>query len=480
MADIPPRLIEVLRELFGDAAQEVAEQLAANGVDLQELASMPGMSSPAAIRSMLTHFNATMAQGFDGPARAQLAQQVASQHITETPLAGDAQANAVAALDVAELWLDGVTQLSAATSLRTAWTPSQWLTETLNPWLKLIDPIAQKVSDGLVAAFNDGAQLRPEIAGAFGDPLTREHMVRHTGGAIFAMQVGEAAGKAAQAVLSGTELGLPLTTVRALLPAAIADFADGLEVDLPQVAMYIAVREAARCRLFSQRPWVRSHVFDAVAQYARGMSTDVDAIAEAMSTLENLTPEGVQQAIVDGLFEPAVTPAQQAALQRLETALALVEGWVDHVTAQAVNPHLPQAVRLAEMMQRRRAAGGPAEKAIASLIGIELQPRRARQAAALFAALEERGGMAARDGVWEHPDLLPTSADLDDPGNYGSTATPPEWGADLDAALADIFALKPSDPSDLAGPKPDHRAPGDSTPSDPTPDDGQRPPNSAT
>jgi putative hydrolase len=102
----------------------------------------------------------------------------------------------------------------------------------------------------------------------------------------------------------------------------------------------------------------------------------------------------------------------------LETALALVEGWVDTVTAAAASPNLPSLAALQETMRRRRATGGPAERTFASLVGLELRPRRLREAATLWRLLTERRGADARDDVWAHPDLLPTSDDLDDPSGW--------------------------------------------------------------
>jgi len=50
----------------------------------------------------------------------------------------------------------------------------------------------------------------------------------------------------------------------------------------------------------------------------------------------------------DGVFELQPTPAQQAALGRLETALALVEGWVDSVVDAAARGPLTSAPALRE------------------------------------------------------------------------------------------------------------------------------------
>lgn len=96
---------------------------------------------------------------------------------------------------------------------------------------------------------------------------------------------------------------------------------------------------------------------------------------------------------------------------------------------------MPAAVALSEAMRRRRAAGGPAEQTFASLVGLELRPRRLRDAATLWAALRDRHGADARDAVWTHPDLMPTADDLDDP--LGFSPTPAD--ASFDAALNELL-----------------------------------------
>ncbi len=91
-------------------------------------------------------------------------------------------------------------------------------------------------------------------------------------------------------------------------------------------------------------------------------------------------------------------------------------------------------------MRRRRAAGGPAEEIFATLVGLELRPRRSRDAATLWSTLAKEGGTTARESVWDHPDLLPTAEDLDDPAGYRSRRDAEAVeSADLDRALAEIF-----------------------------------------
>ena len=59
--------------------------------------------------------------------------------------------------------------------------------------------------------------------------------------------------------------------------------------------------------------------------------------------------------------------------------------------------------------------GGPAESAFATLVGLELRPRRLREAAAMWRAVTDAVGAEKRDALWSQPDLIPTSDDIDFP-----------------------------------------------------------------
>ena len=91
---------------------------------------------------------------------------------------------------------------------------------------------------------------------------------------------------------------------------------------------------------------------------------------------------------------------------------------MDAVVHAAAKPRLSSADALRETLRRRRASGGPAEQTFATLIGLELRPRRLRDASRLWASLTDARGVDGRDGLWAHPDMLPTATDLDDPDGF--------------------------------------------------------------
>ena len=132
---------------------------------------------------------------------------------------------------------------------------------------------------------------------------------------------------------------------------------------------------------------MRPHLIALIEEYARNISVDTERIESSLREIDPQRPEAIQEALEGGLFDLQTTPEQKAALERLELALALVEGWVDDVVTQATEARLPSAPRLREMVRRRRATGGPAEQTFATLVGLELRPRKLREAAVLWERL---------------------------------------------------------------------------------------------
>ena len=318
-------------------------------------------------------------------------------------------------LRLADLWLEAESALPSGISAVAAWSRGEWLTHTLGVWRKLCDPVAER----MVAAMTE---LVPDEARAQLGAITS--MVTSLGGALFGGQLGTALGSLAAEVLSAGDIGLPLgpAGTAALVPANILAYGEGLEIPEDQVRLYVALREAAHQRLFGHVPWLRGHVFTAVQAYASGIHVDRDAVEQAISRIDPSTfGSDPTEISLEGIFTPEDTPQQQAALARLETVLALVEGWVCHVVDRAAAQRLPDIARLSEAFRRRRATGGPAEQTFAALVGLELRPRRLREAAALWAALAEHRGISGRDSLWGHPDLMPDAEAFADPETFAKT-----------------------------------------------------------
>lgn len=456
----PARMGAMIEQVLGEAQSnpELADMLRQMGVDPTD----PG--TRAQMQAGLQTF--MRMQSSPGGA-----QETATSIARHTVMAGEgndvhdsaADSSVTDAVHVATMWLDEVTTLAAPSWRAAALSRAEWVEETMPRWHELVAPIAEGVTSAVGGAIRKQlGELGPDSLGELADlpPEVRAMMPEGFDPAsmldqlapmlsslskhLFTSQLGQGVGALAAEVVTANEVGLPLTEpgLVALLPGNVRQLATDLELDEAQVSLYLAVREAARVRLFTAVPWYQGQLVAAVADYARNISIDTEAIESAMTQVDPRDMQAMQQALQGNLFRPSPTPAQRAALTRLETLLALGEGWVDHVTAQAAGSRLPSAAALSETIRRRR-VGGAAQKAFSGLVGLELTPRRLRDAANVFAALEDKGGAALRDRAWDHPDVAPTAADLDDVIGYvervagGSSADESE--DELDAVLRGIL-----------------------------------------
>ncbi len=406
-----------------------------------------GGFDPAALGQMLTQFGQMLSGmgsamgttgGQSGPVNYELAKKLALQQIgAVTPVSSGTTSAVTDSARLAELWLDGATTLPAGATRTVAWTPVDWLENTLDTWQRLCDPVAAQVSGMWASGL-------PEDARQMAGPMLG--MIGQMGGLAFGSQLGQALGQLASEVLTSTDIGLPLgpAGVAALMPVAVEKFSAGLEQPDREVLVFLAAREAAHQRLYVHVPWLRQRLLATVEDYARGITMDFSAIEEATAQIDPsaLTdPSKLEELLRQGTFEPQTTPEQKQALERLELLLALVEGWVETVVAQALGDRLPGVAALSETLRRRRATGGPAEQTFATLVGLELRPRKVREAAQLWSRLTEAAGIDGRDGIWAHPDLLPDSTDLDDPAGFVDRTVGGDSGT-FDNPIAQIEAME--------------------------------------
>jgi len=377
-----------------------------------------------------------------GPVNYDLAARLARQQVGDFKPMLDNEERAVAdAVQLAELWLNEATTLPAGITATAAWTPVDWLENTLPTWQRLCDPVAASLSSG----WQDSL---PEEMRSMAGPMVG--MMSSLGGMMFGTQLGQGLGQLAKEVLTSTDIGLPLgpAGTGVLLPEAIARFAEGLDLPGQEIVVFFAAREAAHQRLFTHVPWLTQRLLGAVEDYARGIRLDMSGLEQlgaGIDPQELLSDPAKMEELMGQAagFEPQTTPEQQAALARLETLLALIEGWVENAVTAALADRIPATAALTETMRRRRATGGPAEQTFGTLIGLELRPRELREAADLWRRLDEAAGTQARDAVWEHPDLLPDSEDLDNPAGFvdrvigGGTSAFDDPMAELERTIAE-------------------------------------------
>ncbi|WKD59685.1 zinc-dependent metalloprotease [Corynebacterium caspium] len=320
------------------------------------------------------------------------------------------------AVHLADLWLSQVTEIAPITGQVVAWSPVTWLEETLPMWKRLIDPVTAHMNQAQLDSMPEEAR----------EMLSQVQQVMGQMTAVnFGMSIGHALGDLSKTVLSGGDFGIPVAPsgVTALLPQAITELAKEFEISVQEVIVYVAAREAARQRLFQHVPWLVESMVSAVEEYAAGLEIDNTPLEDAARELNvDFEDPSSMQEIMESIHNmnatPKVTSRNIGALPRLETLLALIEGWVDYVVKTALSDRIPSTAALDEAWRRRRATGSNASWPFSKVVSIEFDPPKVNEAAELWRRIDNAVGSTRRDAIWEHPDFIPTAADLENSASF--------------------------------------------------------------
>ena len=349
----------------------------------------------------------------------------------DRPVGSQDVSDSQVALDIANTWLDEATNFPALSrSNLPAWSRRDWLDSSVINWAKMIEPLADGMANALTNVLKqtplDGLDAEQGLAAVA--PIMRAFM-----GSLIANQLGTSIGQLSVSITGANDVAIPLFAANEarLIPENITKWAQGLDIPIDEVRIFLAVREAAASRLFSHSPWLSEYIQAAITAYGAGIKIDIDSIQEqaerALETgeLDINNPESISVAISSGLFKPEQSSSQDAALEKLEMILALIEGWIDYVSTKAIGDRLPSYPALSETLRRGRATKSPTQQLFATLLGLEVSPRKMRECSHFWFEVESEIGLAGRDQRWEDPALLPRSQDLADVNKFlNSTIVP--------------------------------------------------------
>jgi putative hydrolase len=410
---------------------EIFQQFSGMGLNLQGLlASLSGQSSPSALSQ-------------------QMIRDISRKFLTahgELPVSVSDLVVTQEAFNIADLWInDATTFPTLVIPANCALSRRDWIDSTLAGWEELTKPLVDGMSQAMSEMLNetlgteDGSQSAQSFAiPGFGNMNISKSSISAIMGtfmsSLISTQLGQTIGNLSTSVSGANDVALPLTSpIRPqLIPQNIALWGKDLEIPEAEIRIYLALRETAAARLFSATPWLREYVRNAIALYGKGIRVDISAITEqaedAMNSgeLDPSNPESMTLALSGGMFTPKETPHQRAALEKLETVLALIEGWIDAVVTHAAGDRLPSMIKLRETQQRRRATNSPTQQLFATLVGLEVSPRRTREAITFWEKVAEIKDIQTRDQIWDEAILLPAAEDLLDAEAFLKARTIPD------------------------------------------------------
>ena len=278
-----------------------------------------------------------------------------------------------------------------------------WASVNLDSLAQLLDPVGARL------------EKRMEFAGPLAGAL------KAGAAATLAAEAGLVIGYVAQRVLGQYEVSLlggdappRLLFVAPNLRKAVRE----LEVDPDSFHRWIAAHELTHVYQFQGVDWLREHLGGMVRQYLSTVEVRIDrGAAGGLPSMPD--PAKLVEAFRDGGLAALVqTKEQRAVMARMQAAMAVVEGYSEHVMDAIGAESIPGHDRLREAMDARRRSRSAPEKLIERLLGLNLKMRQYELGKTFCDAVAEAGGIEALNRVWSSPEALPTEAELDRPADW--------------------------------------------------------------
>jgi len=414
-----------------DELEELIRKMLAGGqIDPDSMSKLAGLAAnPALLQNLFSQARSLMEPGESVNWSLAREQALTIARKDQKPINQNLEAEAKKAFEIAQLWLAEATSFSSSAQVKIL-SREVWVQDALPLFEKLGNPLATKMSKAL--GENLGGLLPEEMQSVL---IPATNFIQNAGATIFATQLGVAVGQLSSKALSAGEIGIPIIERPGLVIQNIESFLAELETPKSEILIYLAVRELAISSLFHSNRWLLDQITTQVIEFAAGLKVELTGLQEMVQQLDPNDPDSMNRVMEASASFSTRSEEQEAALGRIEILMALIDGFVDAVSEQAAK-RLPNMASLIELINRKRATDGPAEKTFLILLGLELKPRLRREAKQMWEKVGELG-QNVRDSLWSHPDQLPSKEEIQDPSLLMTRLAKP--GDDFDAGLRKLL-----------------------------------------
>ena len=315
-----------------------------------------------------------------------------------------------------------------------------WAEANLVAMEDLMQPVEQRLGE------------RFQSAGRLAGPL------RAAAGTALAAELGLVTGYMSQRVLGQYELSLLAGTARPRLLFVASNLlggANALAVDRDAFIRGVTVHEMTHALQFGGVPWLRDHLGGLLREYLATVDVSFDVKGEGSASegqadgartgaaaggrtggllgrlrdLDLPDPADLAERFREGGLAALVqTEDQRRLMDRMQAAMAVVEGHAEHVMDALAPELVPQHEGLREAMDRRRASRSAPERVLMRLLGMEMKMRQYRLGKEFCDAVVAEGGIAGLNRVWRAPEALPTLAQLERPHEWMAAQQVPGLG----------------------------------------------------
>lgn len=186
-----------------------------------------------------------------------------------------------------------------------------------------------------------------------------------------------------------------------------------LGVDPHDFRLWVALHEVTHRTQFTAVTWLHDHVRGEIGALLEASHLDdPEALLQRVKGLAGTVPRG-------SLVEMLQTPEQKVVFDRVTAFMSLLEGHAEHVMDGVGPDVVPSVAQLRERFeQRRRQRGGPFERVLRRLLGLDLKAKQYAEGSHFVARVVDAVGMDGFNRVWESPETLPTRQEIREPRGW--------------------------------------------------------------
>jgi coenzyme F420 biosynthesis associated uncharacterized protein len=293
--------------------------------------------------------------------------------------------------------------LAAPAPAPEAVTRAEWAAVNLEALSRLLDPVAERLD------------ARLDFAG----PLAG--VLRMGASATLAAEAGLVMGYVSQRVLGQYEVSLlggdappRLLFVAQNLRKAVRE----MDVQPDPFQRWICAHELTHVYQFQGVPWLRDHLSGMIRTYLKTVEVRIEhGAAGGLPSLPS--PAQLIELWRDGGLAALVqTHEQRRLMDRMQAAMAVIEGYSEHVMDAIAVQSIPDHARLRAAMDARRRSRSAPERLIERLLGLNIKLQQYELGKSFCDTVAGGVGIEGLNRVWEAPEALPTAEELGRPSDW--------------------------------------------------------------
>src|SRR5579875_4054491 len=154
---------------------------------------------------------------------------------------------------------------------------------------------------------------------------------------------------------------------------------ESLDAPEDEFLTWVTLHEVTHAVQFSGVPWLQGYLAGLVAELMRSAEVRMDAPRGLRLPSRAQLRRAARAARAGDVVGIFASPGERETLDRVQAAMAVVEGHAEHVMDAVAPDLLPSLPRLRAALDRRRKTAGGLSRVLGKLLGLELKMRQYEQ-----------------------------------------------------------------------------------------------------